>query len=279
MIGCASCVKREKSPHTLTTALTIAGSDSGGGAGIQADLKTFAALGVHGTTVITCITAQNPRRVIDIEVCRAAIIRNQLRAVFEGFAPAAVKTGMLYSESVIRIVSDFLRRRRVPLVIDPVMVSTSGTNLLKPAARKVLCERLIPQATLITPNLHETEVLLGRRLTSVEDLRAAAKKLQVRFGTAVLVKGGHLRGLREAVDIFYDGKEELLLSAPFVRGIRTHGTGCTYSAAITAYLAKGLPLGAAVANAKEFVTQAIAQSQMAAGHSVLNSFWQRRTGV
>ncbi|HYG36566.1 MAG TPA: bifunctional hydroxymethylpyrimidine kinase/phosphomethylpyrimidine kinase [Clostridia bacterium] len=257
----------------VPTALTIAGSDSGGGAGIQADLKTFAALGVHGTSAITCITAQNPRGVLGIQACSVSIVRSQLEAVFKELKPAAVKTGMLYSAPIIRTVAEYLRRQSAALVVDPVMISTSGAQLLKPAAVRSLCTELLPLATLLTPNLNEAEMLLGERLTSVEDLRSAAKELHQRFGCAVLLKGGHLRGLKDAVDIFYDGKQEYLLSAPFVRGVSTHGTGCTYSAAITGGLARGCSLPQAVQRAKEFITQAIAQSQTTARHFVLNSFW------
>ena len=142
--------------------------------------------------------------------------------------------------------------------------------MLKPAAVKVICEQLLPLATLVTPNLDEAAILCGRKLASVEDLRGAARDLHGRFGCAVLVKGGHLRGLKEAVDIFYDGRQELLLSAPFVRGVSTHGTGCTYSAAIAGHLARGASLPRAVRQAKDFITQAIAQSRQAAGHGVLN---------
>ncbi len=259
----------------LPVALTIAGSDSGGGAGIQADLKTFAALGVHGTSAITCITAQNPKGVYGIQACSPDIVRRQIQAVFEALRPAAAKTGMLYSAPIIRVVPEFFRGRpRVPLVVDPVMVSTSGAALLQPAAVKALYAELLPLATLVTPNLDETEILIGQRLKSVPDLRAAARDLHQRFGCAVLVKGGHLRGLREAVDIFYDGRQELLLSAPFIRGVSTHGTGCTYSAAIAGHLARGCSLARAVQQAKEYITQAIAQSQTAAGHSVLNCLWR-----
>ena len=255
----------------LPVALTIAGSDSGGGAGIQADLKTFAALGVHGTSAITCITAQNPKGVYGIQACSAEIVRRQIKAVFDELRPAAVKTGMLYSAPIIRVVVESLRRQRgVPLVVDPVMVSTSGAQLLKPAAVKALCAELLPLAAVVTPNLDEAEILVGEKLRTVEDLRAAARELHRRFGCAALVKGGHLRGLREAVDIFYDGRQELLLSAPFVRGVSTHGTGCTYSAAIAGYLAQGCSLPKAVERAKEYITQAIGRSQIAGGHSILN---------
>jgi hydroxymethylpyrimidine/phosphomethylpyrimidine kinase len=259
----------------LPVTLTVAGSDSGGGAGIQADLKTFASLGVHGTSAITCITAQNPEGVRGIQACSVGIVRGQVEAVFEELPPAAVKTGMLYSAPIIRVVAEFFRRhRKTPLVVDPVMVSTSGAQLLKPVAVKALCDELLPLATLVTPNLDEAEILVGEKLTSVSDLRAAARALQKRFGCAALVKGGHLRGLKEAVDIFNDGRQELLLSAPFIRGVSTHGTGCTYSAAIAGHLARGRSLAQAVQQAKEYITQAIAQSQTAAGHSVLNCFWQ-----
>ncbi len=259
----------------LPVALTIAGSDSGGGAGIQADLKTFAALGVHGTSAITCITAQNPVGVYGIQACSAEIVRRQVQAVFDELRPAAVKTGMLYSAPIIRVVAETLGRGpRAPLVVDPVMVSTSGAQLLKPAAVKALCERLLPRATLVTPNLHEAEILVGRKLRSVEGLRVAARELHRHFGCAALVKGGHLRGLKQAVDIFYDGRQELLLAAPFIPGVSTHGTGCTYSAAIAGHLARGCSLPRAVQRAKEFITQAIAQSQTTAAHGVLNCFWR-----
>jgi hydroxymethylpyrimidine/phosphomethylpyrimidine kinase len=255
---------------TLPVALTIAGSDSGGGAGIQADLKTFASLGVHGTTALTCVTAQNPRAILGVQTCRPIIVSRQLEAVFETLRPAAAKTGMLYSASIISVVAEFLRCHRVPLVVDPVMVSTSGAQLLQPAAEKVLNDDLLPIACLVTPNLREAELLCGRAIRTPEDMRTAAWELHRRFGCAALVKGGHLRGLSEAVDIFNDGKQELMLSAPFIRGVRTHGTGCTYAAAITAFLAHGLPLSTAVKRAKEYITRAIAGSRRAGRQTVLD---------
>ena len=265
--------------HRVPTALTIAGSDSGGGAGIQADLKTFAALGVHGTSAITCLTAQNPSRVLDVQAARPHMVRQQMEAVFAELPPAAVKTGLLHSAEIIRVVAAFFRAPRRPLlIVDPVMVATSGAQLLRPGAIRILEEELLPLATLITPNLHEAQILTGRRLTSASDLRLAARELHRRFGCAALVKGGHLKGLKEAVDLFFDGKTELLLSAPFVAGVKTHGTGCTYSAAITAWLARGRELTAAVEQAKDYVTQAIARSQRAGRHSVLNHLWMRRQG-
>lgn len=264
----------------IPVALTIAGSDSGGGAGIQADLKTFAALGVHGASAITCITAQNPRGVLGIQACKPGMVRQQIEAVFAELPPAAVKTGMLYSTEIIRVVADFFGNPQSAIgnrqvIVDPVMISTSGVKLLKSSAVNLLKRELLPRATLITPNLDEARFLLGRDLNKLEDLRAAAKEFYERFGCAALVKGGHLRGGKEAADIFYDGRNELLLAAPFVRGVSTHGTGCTYAAAITAYLALGHILPLAVELAKEHITQAIVRHQNVAGHAVLNNFWRQ----
>jgi hydroxymethylpyrimidine/phosphomethylpyrimidine kinase len=257
----------------IPIALTIAGSDSGGGAGIQADLKTFAAFGVHGTSVLTCITAQNPKSVLGIQACKPEIVRQQLEAVFTELRPAAVKTGMLYSTEIAREIIAFFRKNKLPpLVVDPVMISTSGMRLLKSSAVSLLKNELLPLATLVTPNLDEAELLLGRKLKNIQDLRSAAKELHEYFGCAALVKGGHLRGGKDAADIFYDGENELLLSAPFIRGVRTHGTGCTYAAAITANLALGHLLPVAVELAKKHITQAIARHQIAAGHAVLDNF-------
>jgi len=257
----------------LPVALTIAGSDSGGGAGMQADLKTFAALGVHGACAVTCITAQNPKRVLGIQACAPAMVRKQMQAVFAELPPAAVKTGMLYSAEIVRAVAKFFQSfPNVPLVVDPVIMATSGRQLLEPAAVKAMCEKLLPLATLVTPNLAETAVLTGKLPRTIEDMRTAARAIHRRYGCAALVKGGHLPGAKEAADIFFDGRNELLLTAPFVRGIRTHGTGCTYSAAIAAYLARGFALSAAVGQAKQFISEAIAGSRKAGRHTVLNIF-------
>jgi hydroxymethylpyrimidine/phosphomethylpyrimidine kinase len=245
----------------LPVAVTIAGSDSGGGAGIQADLKTFNDLGVHGTTVVTCITAQQPKAVSGIEACSPGIVQRQLEAVFDGFAPGAAKTGMLYSEEIVRVVARFFERHRLPLIVDPVMVATSGARLLKVSAVKVLINELLPVASLIAPNVPEAEVLVRKKIRSVGELRAAARELHERFGCAVLAKGGHLRGLKVAVDIFVDGKEEMLLSAPFVTKVRTHGTGCRYSAAVAAFLARGWLLPQAVQRAKGYITEVISRTR------------------
>lgn len=259
---------------SLPVALTIAGSDSGGGAGIQADLKTFAAMGVHGTTAITCLTAQNPKRVLAIEPCAPQMLRRQLEAVCEELPVAAAKTGMLFAVGNVRTVAAFFGKRgaleNVPLVVDPVMVSTSGRRLLEPRAEKILCTTLLPVATLVTPNLDEAEILADEKIHEPDDLRAAARNIFDRFGCAVLAKGGHMRNCAEAIDIFFDGKTELLLSAPFVRGISTHGTGCTYSAAICAALAQGNDLSTAVQLGKAFITQAIENSYRIGKHFALN---------
>lgn len=257
----------------LPVALTIAGSDSGGGAGIQADLKTFAALGIHGANAITCLTAQNPRGVIGVRAAPAKLVARQIDAVFAELPPAACKTGMLFSKEIIHAVTKFFSgAKRPPLIVDPVMVATSGTALLKPSAMQALREELLPLATLVTPNLDEARLLLDSEIRDEEGLRRAGREIVRRFGCAALVKGGHLRGTREAVDVFYDGRTELLLSAPFVRGISTHGTGCTYSAAITAHLARGFKLTDAVCLAKDFITGAIANSRRIGRHFVLDWF-------
>jgi hydroxymethylpyrimidine/phosphomethylpyrimidine kinase len=254
-------------------ALAIAGSDSGGGAGVQADLKTFAALRVHGTSVITCLTAQNPRRVLAVEPASPKMVRQQLEAVFEALPPLAVKTGMLFSAEIIRTVANFFKKEKgPPLVVDPVMMATSGAALLKPAAIKILRDQLLPLATLITPNLDEVKILTGHKPASVADLRVAAREIQARFGCAALVKGGHLRDQPEALDIFFDGRTELLLGAPFIKGVSTHGTGCTYSAAITAALAQGHDLPPAVEIGKRHVTAAIARSYRIGKHFALGHF-------
>ena len=249
----------------FSVALTIAGSDSGGGAGIQADLKTFAALGVHGASAIACLTAQNPKRVLAVEPCSPKMLRQQIEAVFEELNPAAVKTGMLFTAQNISVVAKFfsdskLGIKKLKLVVDPVMVSTSGARLLQSAAEKILRQKLLPLAALVTPNLDEAEILAEQKISSPEDLRFAARDIHSRYGCAVLVKGGHLKNSRMAIDVFFDGETELLLSAPFVKGVSTHGTGCTYSAAICAALALGHGLPHAVEIGKNFITAAIGGS-------------------
>jgi hydroxymethylpyrimidine/phosphomethylpyrimidine kinase len=261
-----------RSRASLPIALTIAGSDSGGGAGIQADLKTFAALGVHGASVITCLTAQNPAAVLAVQPATPALVRAQLEAVFAELRPQAVKTGMLFSAAIIAEVARFLSalRHPPPLIVDPVMIATSGARLLKPDAIETLKQALLPLATLVTPNVPEAEALTGFPIHEPEDLRTTARLLRQHYRCAVLLKGGHLADARHAVDIFYDRPTELLLSAPYVRGVSTHGTGCTYAAAITAGCARGLPLAEAVKRAKTFISQAVARSRRIGRHWVLD---------
>ena len=235
--------------------LTIAGSDSCGGAGIQADLRVFAALGVRGVSVVTAVTAQSPKIVRAVEGVKVEMVREQLAAVFEGNKPKAAKTGMLLTARNVEVVAERFANRRLPLVVDPVMLSTSGAVLLRPSAVKVLQKKLLPVAKLVTPNVPEAEALTGLRIREPEDLRTAARALFEKYGCAVLVKGGHLRGLNEAVDVLFDGREEWLFSLPRVKGRGMHGTGCVYSAAITAGLVKGLSLPKSVEQGKEFVTR------------------------
>ena len=265
---------RVRKQQKIPVALTVAGSDSGGGAGMQADLKTFAALGVHGVSATTCVTAQNPRRISGVEACSPRIVRAQLEAVFDELPPQAAKTGMLFSTEIIREVVRAFREKPCSLVVDPVMLATSGARLLQTDALETLTRDLFPLATLITPNLPEAEALLGICIREPEDLRRAARALHERFGCAALIKGGHLPRTRESIDVLFDGRTEWLFRSTRVRGVKTHGTGCTYSAAVAAHLARGRELVAAVRLAKEFITAAIASSRRAGGHSVLN--WSAR---
>jgi len=249
--------------------MTIAGSDSGGGAGIQADLNTFRDFGVHGTSAVTCLTAQNPVGVRSIQATRPEMVNNQIVAILDGFPVRAVKTGMLYSRPIIRAVVRALRDSHLPLIVDPVMIATSGASLFRRSAIEALRGELLPLARLATPNMDEAGLLLGRALESIEDLRAAARDLQSQCQCAVLVKGGHLKGVDEAVDVLFDGGRERLFTAPLIRNVATHGTGCTHSAAITALMARGHTLFAAVERAKEHVTRAISMSRRAGRHTVL----------
>lgn len=253
-------------------ALTIAGSDSGGGAGIQADLKVFAALGVHGTSVVTAITAQNPKRVLAAEAVSPGMVRKQLQALFEEMPPVAVKTGMLHSAAVIRAVVDFLRdlEKRPPLVVDPVLISTSGSLLLDPAGLELLRKELLPLAALITPNIQEAEALTGHPVRDQDAMRQTAEELAQEFGISVLIKGGHLATHSVAPDVLYSNGKAISLEVRRIEGIGTHGTGCTLSASIAARLALGDGLERAACFGKDFITKAIADSYKAGGHWCLN---------
>ena len=244
-------------------ALTIAGSDSSAGAGIQADLKTFAALGVYGLTAITCVVAETPGRLSRIEPVSAEIVRGQIAILCRNFPIAAVKTGLLCTakniKTVGRTIADLFAdpAKRFPLVIDPVIVATSGYRLLEPKAIEVYESELFPMATLLTPNLDEAEKLVGEPVRDLQAMRKAGKEMQKKYGVSILLKGGHLTG-SHAVDMLFAGSQISQFSAPFVQGVATHGTGCTYSAAITAGLASGLSLEGAIHQAKKFVTASIA---------------------
>ncbi len=249
-------------------AVTIAGSDSSGGAGIQADLKTFSALGVYGASVITALTAQNTRGVTAIHEAPAGFVRAEIDAVFSDLAVGAVKIGMLASPELIRTVAAGLRDyRQSRIVLDPVMVATSGDSLLKAEAVATLRDELFPLASLITPNLPEAGKLLGRTVDDTpEDMLAAARELLSLGPKAVLVKGGHGTGA-DSADLFLDGEGAHWLRAPRHATRNTHGTGCTLSSAIAAGLAKGLDLAAAVTDAKAYVTAAIvAADRLEIGH-------------
>jgi hydroxymethylpyrimidine/phosphomethylpyrimidine kinase len=236
--------------------MSIAGSDNSAGAGIQADLKTFAALGVYGLTAVTCVVAEAPGTVESVQPMAPDLVARQIRLGLDHFPVAAIKTGMLYSAAIIRSVLDSLKSIALPLVVDPVMVATSGDSLLLPDATALYRDALIPAATLVTPNLDEAAALLGRPIATPEEMRVAGAELTGRFGVPFLVKGGHLRGDR-ALDLLFHGGSVFEFESPFRHGVSTHGTGCTFSAAITAGLAKGLALPEAVAAGKQFVADAI----------------------
>ena len=240
-------------------ALTIAGSDNSAGAGIQADLKTFSRLGCYGLTAVTCVVAEIPGKVAAIQPIKPEIVASQVALSFQAFPVAAAKTGMLFSTPIIEAVAQELSTTKVSLVIDPVMVASSGDPLLKKSAISAYFRLLFPLATLITPNLDELQILAGRQVRNLEEMKEAGRALVDQYGCAFLLKGGHLRG-KVAVDFLAtaDGFKEF--SAPFVRGVDTHGTGCTYSAAITAGLANGKPLSQAVGVAKRHITKAITGS-------------------
>lgn len=237
--------------------LTIAGSDSCGGAGIQADIKTFSALGTYGMSVITAVTAQNTLGVTNVRELDQEIIRDQIDAVFTDINVDAVKIGMVSSSEIIRTVGDALRKYHPEnIVIDPVMVSKSGCHLLKPHARDALIRVLLPLAGVATPNLYEAEVITGRKINSLSEMEKAAVDIYRMGARYVVVKGGHLEG--DAVDVFYDGRSFRHLESKRIPTRHTHGTGCTFSSAIAAFLARGFTVEEAVAKAKEYITGAIA---------------------
>lgn len=237
-------------------ALTIAGSDPSGGAGIQADLKTFHQFGVYGQAVIAVITVQNTQRVSRVVAVEADLVAGQIEAVVNDFAPAAAKTGALGSAENVRTVARAAASFSFPLVVDPVMVSKHGARLLSPDAEQAIKHELLPRAALATPNLPEAEVLAGMQIMNPEDWALAAERIEALGARAVLIKGGHSEG--EPVDWLFAGGTRTAFSAPRIPTAHTHGTGCTLSAAITAGLASGADLLDAVRRAKEYVQAAIA---------------------
>jgi hydroxymethylpyrimidine/phosphomethylpyrimidine kinase len=254
----------------VPVALTIAGSDSGGGAGIQADLKTFAALGVHGTSAITAVTAQNTVTVTDIHEVPVRVIRAQIDAVVEDIGVQAAKTGMLASAEIIEAVSAAIREHGIRnLVVDPVMVAKGGARLLHSDAIASLYRYLLPLAAVVTPNLPEAEVLLGRTLATLDDRRQAARDLVALGPRAAVVKGGHAGS--DAVDIYWDGVDLVELVGRRIDTKNTHGSGCVFSAAIAAGLAKGQDPQTAVRAAKAFINGAIEHSlELGKGHGPVN---------
>lgn len=253
-------------------ALTIAGSDSGGGAGIQADLKTFSALGVYGTSVITAVTAQNHSGVTAIQPIDPEVVQKQLIAVIKGFPVKAVKTGMLFSARIIEVIAKTLSDYpRIPVIIDPVFAATSGSKLIQDKAIEKLKEKLFPLAALITPNIPEAEILIGERLKSLQDLEKIAPKLFERFNVPVLIKGGHLSD--KAVDIFYDHEGIKRFESDLIKGVNNHGSGCTLSSAIAAAMARGESLEEAVSAAKTYITRALEDSLLLSSDlCVINHF-------
>jgi hydroxymethylpyrimidine/phosphomethylpyrimidine kinase len=256
--------RRSQSAATVPVALTIAGSDSSAGAGVQADLKTFSALGVYGLTAVTCVVAEIPGKVSRIEPVSTELVREQIAILCRNFPIVAAKTGLLHTaeivEAVARTIADLFANsaNRFPLVIDPVITATSGDRLLEPGAIELYESKLFPLATLITPNVDEAAKLLGQKIQDRQSMEKAARALASKYRVSILLKGGHLAGT-SAIDLLFAGGKITEFAAPFVRGVATHGTGCTYSAAITASLASGLSLQKAIGRAKKFVTASIAQ--------------------
>lgn len=271
-------------PPLLTpTALTIAGSDSGGGAGIQADLKTFQARGVFGTSAITALTAQNTVGVWGVHPVPPEFVRKQIDTVLDDIGADAIKTGMLVDAATIHAVADALEAHGAKnIVVDPVMIAKSGDTLLADAARGALIERMLPLARVVTPNLHEAGALLGRPVRTLDDMRIAAREFVALGAAAVVVKGGHLDDEEDAIDVLFDGEGYRDFRTPRVATGDTHGTGCTFASAIAAELAKGADLAHAVAVAKRYLDGAIragAGRGIGAGHGPVDHVWALRGAI
>jgi hydroxymethylpyrimidine/phosphomethylpyrimidine kinase len=255
----------------VAVALTIAGSDPSGGAGIQADLKTFHQFGVYGEAAITLLTVQNTQRVSQVETMKPELVTSQIRAVLEDIPPAAAKTGALGSPEVVDAVARALAEASFPIIVDPVMISKHGGRLVSPDAEHILKRELVPRAFLLTPNVPEAEVLSGMSIKTVDDMKAAGEKILLLGCQAVLVKGGHLEG--EPLDVLCSRDKIQTFGGKRVLTRHTHGTGCTYSAAITAALALGNTLFDAVRLAREYVQLAIETApQLGSGYGPVNHF-------
>jgi hydroxymethylpyrimidine/phosphomethylpyrimidine kinase len=251
--------------------LSIAGSDNSAGAGAQADLKTLSYLGCYGLTAITCVVAEVPGKVSAIQTVRPEIVGEQIALSFSAFPISSAKTGMLYSSTIIKTVARKLSGKRIKLVVDPVMVASSGDSLLQKSAITAYRKELFPLATLVTPNLDELRILAEADIRSLEEVKDAGKYLSELYGCAFLLKGGHLRG-KLAIDVLATPNSLDEFAGPFIPGIKTHGTGCTYSAAIAAGLARGRALYDAVLAAKNYVTASIGESLRWKRTQALNHF-------
>lgn len=255
--------------------MTVAGSDSGGGAGIQADLKTFAAFGVYGASVITALTAQNTCKVSGVHCAPPEFVALQIDTVFEDIPPHAVKTGMLFDEAIIEAVAKSLKINNAPnLVVDPVMISKSGDSLLKPEAVDALKEKILPLALIVTPNIPEAEALSGMKIDSVDEMKKSALLISKMGAANVVVKGGHMKG-DSIADVLLAGGEFTVFERKRIVTKHTHGTGCTFSAAIAAGLAKGLSVTEAVKEAENYIEGAIKNAKpLGKGHGPVNHFWR-----
>lgn len=260
----------------MRSVLTIAGSDSSAGAGVQADLKTIAALGLYGTCAITAVTAQNTLGVTSAYELPPEVVAAQIEAVVTDIRPDAVKTGMLANAGIIEVVAAKVRQHALPhLVVDPVMVAKSGARLLREDAVRALCDLLLPLAEVVTPNIPEAEALVGRRLAGDDEVRQAAKEIVARGCRAVVIKGGHRGGAGVVVDVLYDGRDFREYSAPRIDTKNTHGTGCTFASAIAAYLALGRGVPEAVAEARSYLQAALEHAYpIGQGQGPVHHFWR-----
>tara|TARA_Y100001960_G_C14772625_1_gene881078 strand:+ start:2812 stop:3603 length:792 start_codon:yes stop_codon:yes gene_type:complete len=259
----------------LAKSLTIAGSDSGGGAGIQADLKTFASLGVYGTSAITAVTSQNTLGVTDIIDIPTKSVISQIEAVISDIGTDSIKTGMLSNSSIVNSVASFITQNKLKkVIVDPVMISKSGHKLLPESAIKSMIEMLIPISYIITPNIPEASIISNTEINSIESAKIAAKKI-VNLGAAnCIVKGGHFSG--PPIDVFFDGKKYEIFKSKRIDTKNTHGTGCTFSAAIAAYVAKGENIISAISKSKEYINSAIQTNFIIGqGHGPLNHFYNQ----